>query len=128
MHFCHKRAGRVNHFQFSFGRLVADGWRDTVCAEHDGRSLRDVGNILDENHAPRFKAFHNMLVMNDCVTNIQRRAVNLQGEFNNFDGVRNSGAKTSRRGENQLIHLFTMSIPAKKNGPTLLSRAILFAI
>src|SRR5690606_9855167 len=60
--------------------------------------LGNVGEILDEDSAPRSQALDNVAVMHDLVAHVDRRPMPLEHQLDDLDGVRNTSAKPPRIG------------------------------
>ena len=64
--------------------------------EYRDGPVRNLLDLVDETHALRLQILHDAPVMDDFVAYVNRRAVLMQGPFDDFDGAVDAGAKTAR--------------------------------
>ena len=88
-------------------RLSASAWtagRDAVSGEHrDGARGDLLVELLDEDRAPLAKLLDHVLVVDDLLADVDRRAVQLEGALDRLHGPVDPGAVTAGRGEKQLL-------------------------
>lgn len=75
-----------------------------MSGKNDGHSLWNLVNVLDEDHATLLKGTNNPFVVHDGVANVEWRTVDLKSKFNDLDCICNSGAKSARGGQQNLLH------------------------
>ena len=103
VHLGHQRAGGIDHIQVAFLGLAPHRRRHTVSAENGARANRHLAQLFHENR-PGFAQFvHNVLVMHDFLADINRRAVQIQRDFDHIDGSHDTGAETSRLEQEYLL-------------------------
>src|SRR5262249_28654412 len=86
---------------------------DTVRREHADLALGDLALILDEDGAEPFETAHDVLVMDDLVADVDRRAVLLEQPLDDLDRAVDTGAEGARRGEEYAApHVATASSSA----------------
>ena len=74
-------------------------------AEHRDGVLRDVFDVLDEASTLLAQTVDNVLVVDDFVTNVDGRAIDLERSFDDVDGPDDSGTKSSRLCEQDMQRL-----------------------
>ena len=67
-------------------------------AEHHGRALGYLGQILDEHRTLGAKIVHHVLVVHDLVAHVDRRPMQFQRTFHDLDRTVYAGAETARIG------------------------------
>jgi hypothetical protein len=70
-----------------------------VGAEDRHRVGRHFGKVFDKARAFGLQTLHNMLVVHDFVTHIDRRTELLQRALDDLDGAHDAGAETARLGK-----------------------------
>jgi phage baseplate assembly protein gpV len=110
-------AGRVDGEQLSGGRVAVDSGRDAVRREHESLALRDGRLRLDEPRAERLEVANHMRVVDDLLTYIDGRAVDLEGALHRLHGSLHSGAVASVRGDDHPLHQGAQSSRASGTTP-----------
>ena len=81
-----------------------DGRRDAVGGEDGGGALGDrVVELLDEDRAALAQLRDHVLVVDDLLAHVDRRAVELERALDGLHGAVDAGAVAARRGEQQLL-------------------------
>jgi hypothetical protein len=92
-------------------RTAASAWtagetpwaEDAVGGEHRDRAFGDrVVELLDEHRAALAQLLDHVLVVDDLLADVDRRAVQLEGALDALDGAIDAGAVAARSGEQQL--------------------------
>ena len=65
-------------------------------AEDSDGARRDLGQLFDENRAFGLEAVDDEFVVNDLVTDVDRRSVLLERPLDDFDGAHHAGAESAR--------------------------------
>jgi len=102
VHLHDERAGSVDHRKVAVRGLSPHGGRDAMGTEDDPDARRHVLQILDKYHAPRNEVRHDVLVVNDVVTGVDRRPETFQRMLHDLNGARNTGAEPTWIGEHDL--------------------------
>ncbi len=100
VHLRHERAGRVDRPQRR--RCAACSWTAgaTPCAEKmTSAALGHLVGLVDEDRAATFEGLDDVLVVDDLLADVHRRAVVLEGLLDGDDGPVDPGAVAPRRGE-----------------------------
>src|SRR5262249_11920417 len=83
--------------------LLRDRFWNAMGGEDHGRSrIRDFAELLYENRALRLETLYNRAVVDDFVPHINGCAKFFYGEFHDLNGPVDTGAKSSRSGEENL--------------------------
>ncbi len=93
-----QRAGRIDHRQPTIRRCFLDALGDAVSGKHRHRSRRNFIKLIDEHRAPSPQILHDMPVVHDFVTHVDRRSVFLQRAFDDFDCPLDAGAEAAGLG------------------------------
>jgi hypothetical protein len=80
------------------GRFTQRG-RDAVGAVDEDRPGRDVGHIIDEDHAAGAEVFHDVAIVHDLVIDIDRRAPQAQHLVHDLDGHVDASAEPAGIGQ-----------------------------
>ena len=72
---CHQRAGRVDRLELAGPGLLVDLRRHAVGGEHDDRALGHLVVLLDEDRALGLQRGDHVLVVDDLLAHVDRRAV-----------------------------------------------------
>ena len=75
-------------------------FRHAVRGEHDGRALRYLVQLMNEDCALGHKLFDDEAIMDDLVPDIDRAAEPLDRALDDLDGTVHPGAEAPRTGEN----------------------------
>ena len=70
-----------------------------MCAVEQNGPFRHVGYGVDKRHALQSKPVDDVLVVDDFVAHIARRAVSVERAFDNFDGAFDPGAEPAWVGQ-----------------------------
>ena len=84
-------------------------------AENRHRTRRDLIDVLDEAHTLGLQGLHDVAIVDDLVTNVDRRAELFQGAFDNLDGTHHSRAKAARFCKEHL-HVCLTCVAWESNG------------
>ena len=106
-----KRAGGVQHWEPAAGSFFLHGSGDAVRAEDGDRIRRHLKQILDEDRALGFQAFHDMLVVNDLMADVDRRAVFLERPFDDLDSPDHAGTKAARLSQKHFHGAYVSQVP-----------------
>ena len=98
-----QRAGRIDRLEAEGLGLLVDDRGDAVGGKHDGRALGHLVGLLDEDRAPLLEGRHDVLVVDDLLAHVDRRAVELEGLFDRDDGTVDTGAVAAGRGEQDAL-------------------------
>ena len=96
VHFGDQRTGRIEHRQVPASGLVHDALRHAMRAENGDGARRDLGQFLDEDCTLGLEAIDHEFVVNDLVTDVDRRSVLLERTLDDFDGAHHAGAESAR--------------------------------
>src|SRR6201999_4616762 len=103
VHLGHQRAGRVDRPQAALGGVVVDYRGDAVGGEDDGRALRHLGLLVDEDRARGGQFLDHVLVVDDLLAHVDGGAVEGQGALDRLHGPVDAGAVTARGGQEDLF-------------------------
>ena len=95
----HQRAGGVDDWQVALLGLVLDGFGNAVGAENRYRAVRHVVHLFDENSPLGPESLDHALVVDDFMAHVNRRTIEVDGLFDDFDGALHAGAKPARGGQ-----------------------------
>ena len=95
----HQRAGGVDRPQAARGGVGVHGGRDAVGAEHDELALGHLGLLLDEDRAALGELLDHVLVVDDLLAHVDRRAVHLERLLDGLHRAVDPGAIAARGGE-----------------------------
>ncbi len=104
VHLGDQRTGGVDHRQVSLGGQLLDPLGDTVGGEDGHRARRDLVQLVDEHRATGAQVLHDVPVVHDFVTHIDRRAVFLQRPLDDLDRPLDAGAETAGLGQDDADH------------------------
>ena len=97
-----ERAGGVEREEVALLGVGVDGRGDAVGGEDGGRALGDrVVELLDEDRAALAQLGHDVLVVDDLLAHVDRRAVELERALDGLDGAIDARAVAARGGEQQ---------------------------
>ena len=99
VHLVHERARRVDDPEPAPLRVLLHRRRDAVGREDADRALRDLVLRLDEDRAEPLEAAQDVVVVDDRVADVDRRAVLLEQPLDDLDRAVDAGAERARRGE-----------------------------
>ena len=94
-----QRAGGVDRAQAAGGGVVVDRGGDAVGGEDDHLALRHLGLLLDEDRAALGELLDHVLVVDDLLADVDRRAVELERALDRLHGAVDAGAVAARGGE-----------------------------
>ncbi len=94
-----QRTGGVDRAQAPPFRVLVHLRGDAVCGEDDQLALRDLGLLVDEDRAPLGELLDDVLVVDDLLAHVYRRAVQLQGLLDRLHGSVDAGAVAARGGQ-----------------------------
>jgi hypothetical protein len=103
-----QRAGSIDNVQVACIGLGADGRGDAVRGEDQVAVLGNIGKIVGKDRTLFAQTAHHVLVMDDLVTNINRRSVNLKRHLHDLNCPIDSRTKSARRCQ-QYLH-FDLSL------------------
>ena len=92
VHLRHERARRVDRRQLAGVRRLADGRRDAVRGEDDGRALRNLVDRVDEDRAALLELAHDVRVVDDLLADVDGLPVELERTLDRVDGPLDPGA------------------------------------
>ena len=95
----HQRAGGVDRAQAARGGVLVDGRGDAVGGEDDHLALGHLGLLLDEDRAALGELLDDVLVVDDLLAHVDRRAVELERALDRLHGAVDAGAVAARGGE-----------------------------
>ena len=75
-------------------------------AEHDAGALGHLVGLVDEHRAAGREGLHDVLVVDDLLAHVDRRAVELEGLLHRDDGAVDAGAVAAGGGEQDTLALF----------------------
>ena len=99
VHLRDERADRVDDAQAAALAVLEHGRRDTVGREDADRTLRDFVLVVDEHGAEPLEAADDVVVVDDVVADVDRRAVLLEQPLDDLDRAVDAGAERARSGE-----------------------------
>ena len=103
VHLRHQRARRVEDGKAAARRLAAHGFRDAMCAEDDGRTVRNLVQRLDEHRSLALQVVDDVAVVDDLVANVDGGAKLRERELDDCDRPVDAGAEAARIGK-QNVH------------------------
>ena len=95
----HQRAGGVDRPQPARRRVLVDRRGDAVGGEDDELALGDLGLLLDEDRAPLRQLLDHVLVVDDLLAHVDRRAVHVERVLDRLHGPVDARAVAPRRRE-----------------------------
>ena len=98
-----ERAGRVDRLQAALLGALADARGDAVGGEDADRALGHLGLLLDEDRAALAQLLDDVLVVDDLLAHVHRRAVELERAFDRLHGPIDARAVAARRRQQQLL-------------------------
>lgn len=98
---------------------LADRWADTVGGEHKASADRRVLLAVHEDRAATLEVAHDVTVVHDLLTHVNRRAPAVERHLDRVDGTLDSGAVAARCGEHETAK--TQALRAHKTGDELTS-------
>ena len=98
-----QRAGGVDRVQAPLGGVRVHAGGDPVRREHDRRALGHLGLGLDEDRAALAQLLDDVLVVDDLLAHVDRRAVELERALDRLHGSVHARAVAARRGEQQFF-------------------------
>ena len=110
MNFGHQRAGGVDRFQASLLGDAADFRGDAVRGEQQVGPFGDFVQIVDEDGPFVAEALDHVLVVDDFVIDVDRRAENAERLFERVDRHVDAGTETAGAGENDFHEAELFSI------------------
>ena len=102
VHLGDQRTGRVKDRKLARRGLFLDAFGDTMSAEDGDGVRRNLGEILDEMSALGLQALNDVLVVDDFVAHVDRRAIFLQSALDDLYGADHAGTETAGLSENYL--------------------------
>src|SRR6267142_1385758 len=96
VHLGYQRASRIDHPQRAILSFLPHRRGNPMSVEHQHATVRNVTNGLDENRPAPAQLLHYVCVVHDFMVHVNRRAIGLQGEFDDVHRAHNSGAETAR--------------------------------
>ena len=91
-----QRTRRVDHAQSALMRRQFHALRDAMRAEYGDRALRDLVDLVDEPGALALQRLYDVLVVDDLVADVDRRAEPLQRALDDLDRPLHARAETPR--------------------------------
>ncbi len=104
MHLGDQRAGGIKDAKATDLRLMLDRLGHAMRAEDQRCALGHFVQRLDEDGPTLTQIFHHVCVVHDLVSHIDRCTKFLQGMFDDVDGAIHTRTKTSRFGQQHLLH------------------------
>ena len=95
----HERAGRVDHVEPARGRVCLHLRRDAVRGEDDGRAVRHLVELLDEDRAALLELTDDVDVVDDLLADVDRGAALVERALDDLDRALHAGAERARPGE-----------------------------
>src|SRR6516162_5666996 len=96
MHLRDQRAGGVDNGEPAVGREVLDHARNSVRAEYRDAALRDLVDLIHKTCTFGAQALDDVAIVNDFMTDIDRRSILLERTLDNLDRAFNSCTETAR--------------------------------
>ena len=104
VHLRDERADGVDHDEPALLAVLAHRRRDAMGGEHADRAGRDVVLRVDEDGAEALETLYDVVVVDDLVPHVDRRAVLLEQALDDLDRAVDSGAERPRGGEQDAFH------------------------
>jgi hypothetical protein len=98
-----ERTCRVDRAQSARERVRVDAWGDPMRREDDGRALRHLGLLVDEDRPARAQLLDDVLVVHDLLAHVHGCAVQVERPLDRLHGPVDAGAVAARLGEQQLL-------------------------
>src|SRR5229473_6862473 len=89
-------AGRVDHLELAALGFVADCRRYSMRAKNDARTLRHLRQLLYKDGSRLAQFVHYVPVVDDLLTHIDRRTVEVEHDLDDIDRPHHARAKTTR--------------------------------
>src|SRR5207245_11213214 len=105
--------GGVNDVQALVLGPCPDCRRDTVRAEDDGGAVRDLSELVHENHALGNKRIDDVLVVDDLLPHVDGFRKKIEGHIDDVNGPLYAGAKPSRLREQHFFNRHEKARPKK---------------
>ena len=99
VHLADERAGRVDHVELRGAGGIPYRGRDAVGREDDRRALRHLVELVDEDGAAALEIGDDVLVVNDLLADVDRRAALLERLLDDLDRTLDARAERARRRE-----------------------------
>src|SRR5580698_9849395 len=103
MHFGDQRTGGVDYVQLAFLGLLADGRRDSMRAEDGASADGHFVELFDEYRPGIAQFIHDVFVVNDLLAHVDRRAIQIEGNFHHVDSPHYARAEASRLKQEYLL-------------------------
>ena len=95
MHLGHERAGGIEDIERPALGLLLHHARHAVGAENHRGAVRHLVQFIDEYRADGAQAIHDVLVVDDFVAHVDRRAEQHDGPLDDVDGAVHTGAESA---------------------------------
>ena len=95
----HQRAGGVDGVLLTALGVGAHLWRHAVSAEDHRGAVRNLVQILHENHPAPLEIRHHSLVVHDLLAHVQRRDIGGEQFLHHLDGAVDARAEAAGTGD-----------------------------
>ena len=99
VHFADQRAGCIDIVEPARLRGSRNDLGHAMRAEYHGATVRHLVQFLDEDRTHAAQPVDDIAVMDDFVTDVDRRPEALDRQFDDLDGAVDTGAEAARRGD-----------------------------
>ena len=96
VHLVDERAGGVDHVELAAGGVALHLRRDTVGGEDDGRAVGHLVELLDEDGAALLEVADDVLVVDDLLADVDRRARAARARSSTISIARSTPAQNER--------------------------------
>src|ERR1700678_2303482 len=103
VHFSNQRASGVDYMQLAFLGLLADGRRDSMRAEDGAAADGHFIELFDEDRSGIAQFIDDVFVVDDFLAHVDRRTIEIEGNFHHVDRPHYARAKASRLKQEYLL-------------------------
>ena len=99
VHLRHERTRSIEHGEPALAGFRLHGARHAMRREDDRAGGRHFAQLIDEDRAERAQALHDVPVVNDLVTHVDRRSEQLDSALHDVDGTIDTGTESAGVGQ-----------------------------
>src|SRR5437016_849378 len=99
VHLRHERARSIEHREPAIVGFRLHGARHAMSREDDRAGGRHLAQLVDEDRTERAQTLHDVPVVNDLVTHVDRRSEQLDGALDDVDGTIDTSTESAGVGQ-----------------------------